>query len=75
MTFAWAFFPPAWACAEFFFIFPKWGDRAASETLKEGQKVALAIWAAIAIALAAYGSSDYFKPEPKCASGLHREAR
>ena len=37
LAFAWAFFPPVWAWAEFFFIFPKWGNRDASEALKEGR--------------------------------------
>lgn len=64
LSFLWAFLPPLWFWSEYFFIFPRWGRTGASETLREGQRLSLAIWAPIAIAVAAYGSSDHFKKEP-----------
>jgi hypothetical protein len=64
VSFAWAFFPAVWAWLEFFFIHPKYGSEESAELLKEGHRVSLAIWAPLALSLAAYSSSDYFKPLP-----------
>jgi hypothetical protein len=62
LAFLWAFVPALWAWAEFFFIHPRWGNDNSAELLKEGHRLSLAVWAPIALSLAAYSSSDYFKP-------------
>lgn len=72
-SFLWAFLPPLWFWIEFVFIFPRWAKCDTLDILKESQRLALAIWAPIAISLAAYGNSDYFKekPENKLESSIH----
>jgi hypothetical protein len=61
----WGTIPPLWWWFEFFFVFPRHHTAAKLELLKHGAQASLAIWAPIAVALAAYSTSDYFKiPEP-----------
>ncbi len=57
----WGVVPPLWWWFEFFFIFPRHYTSDKFELLKHGAQASLAIWAPIAVALAAYASSDYFK--------------
>ena len=59
---AWGVLPPLWWWIEFFFVYPRHHTDQKFELLKHGAQASLAIWAPIAVALAAYGSSDYFKP-------------
>jgi hypothetical protein len=59
---AWGVLPPLWWWIEFFFIYPRHHSVDKFEVLKHAAQASLAIWAPIAVALAAYGSSDYFKP-------------
>lgn len=61
----WGVWPPLWWWAEFFFVYPKHHTKEKFELLKHGAQASLAIWAPIAVALAAYSSSDYFKPPEK----------
>ena len=56
LTGVWGFAPPVWAWFEFFYIFPKFGNKGALDTLKYGHQVSLAIWAAVAVGLGAYAS-------------------
>lgn len=58
----WGVLPPLWWWVEFFYIFPRHHTAEKFELLKHGAQASLAIWAPIAVALAAYSSSDYFKP-------------
>ena len=61
----WGVWPPFWWWTEFFFIYPEHHTKEKLEVLKHAAQASLAIWAPIAVALAAYSTSDYFKvPEP-----------
>lgn len=61
----WGLVPPLWWWFEFFFVFPHHYSVEKFELLKYGAQASLAIWAPIAVALAAFASTDYFKkPEP-----------
>lgn len=60
-TMLWGIAPPLWWWAEFFFIYPRHHSAEKFELLKHGAQASLAIWAPIAIALAAYSTNDYFK--------------
>jgi hypothetical protein len=57
----WGVWPPLWWWIEFFFIYPRHHTPEKFELLKHGAQASLAIWAPIAVALAAYSASDYFK--------------
>lgn len=59
---AWAVLPPIWWWLEMFFIYPAHHTERKFELLKQAAHASLAIWAPIAVGLAAYASSDYFKP-------------
>ena len=58
---AWGVVPPFLWWIEFFFVFPKYHTPEKFELLKHGAQASLAIWAPIAVALAAYSTNDYFK--------------
>ncbi|MGQ0650122.1 MAG: hypothetical protein ACT4P7_21435 [Gemmatimonadaceae bacterium] len=55
---AWAVIPPAWFWVDYFLVFRRGGEQAQFEQFKHGQQVSAAIWAAIAVTLAALASSD-----------------
>jgi hypothetical protein len=57
----WGIVPSLWWWFEFFFIYPHHHTDKKLELLKHGAQASLAIWAPIAVALAAFSSSDYFK--------------
>jgi hypothetical protein len=57
----WGLVPPLWWWFEFFFIFPHHHTTEKFELIKHGAQASLAIWAPIAVALAAFSASDYFK--------------
>lgn len=57
----WGVVPPLWWWVEFFFVYPKHHSAEKLELLKYGAQASLAIWAPIAVALAAYSTNDYFK--------------
>jgi hypothetical protein len=59
----WGLVPPLWWWFEFFFIFPHHYTDEKFELLKHGAQASLAIWAPIAVALAAFSSSDHFKKQ------------
>jgi hypothetical protein len=65
----WGIVPPFWWWIEFFFVYPKHHTEEKFELVKLAAQASLAIWLPIAAALAAYASSDYFKPPgnpPQC---------
>lgn len=57
----WGIAPPLWWWIEFFFVYPPHHTEKKFELIKYGAQISLAIWAPIAVALAAYGASDRFK--------------
>ena len=58
----WGVLPSLFWWVEFFYMYPPHHTTAKFELLKHAAQASLAIWAPIAVALAAYASSDYFKP-------------
>src|SRR5262245_58251279 len=56
----WAVVPPVWSWFDYFYLFRCCGDRKQLEEFKHGQQVSAAVWAAIAVTLAALASSDHF---------------
>lgn len=60
-TAVWAVTPPVWFWFEYFYLYRRYGNPDTLELFKYGQQVAAAIWAGIAISLAAFVSSEHFK--------------
>ncbi|MCX5538093.1 hypothetical protein M3A49_01020 [Paraburkholderia sp. CNPSo 3076] len=60
----WGVVPPIFWWWHWFFFFPPHRNADSLETFKYGAQLALAIWAAVVVGLAAYSTSDYFKPPP-----------
>ncbi|MEX3943318.1 EI24 domain-containing protein [Paraburkholderia sp. BR10937] len=58
----WGVVPPLFWWFQWFYVFPKYRNEHRLETFKYGAQSALAIWAAVVVALAAYSTSDFFKP-------------
>ena len=69
----WGLVPPLWWWFEFFFVFPHHYSAEKFELVKHGAQASLAIWAPIALALAAFSSSDYFK-KPESGNCIHASA-
>lgn len=59
----WAVGPPIWFWYEYFFVYRNHGEPDTFELFKHGQQVSLAIWAGVALALAAFASSDHFQEQ------------
>ena len=59
----WAVVPPLWFWYEYHWIIhdPKKGDSSQLDKYKYGVQTGVAIWAGVALSLAAYISSDHFK--------------
>lgn len=58
----WAVLPAGWFWFEYFYVYRRYGNPAAFEQFKHGQQTAVAIWAGVTLSLAAFASSDFFKP-------------
>ncbi|MEZ5610474.1 MAG: hypothetical protein R3E45_08570 [Rhodocyclaceae bacterium] len=61
LAFFWGVGAPAWFWYEFFFLYREDGEKGSFELYKHGHQVSIAIWAGLAVSLAALASSDLFK--------------
>jgi hypothetical protein len=64
-AFFWTVVPPAWFWVDYFVVFRRGGNLGQFEAFKHGQQVSAAIWAAIAVSLAALAGSDALEARVK----------
>jgi hypothetical protein len=65
LAFLWTILPPAWFWIDYFVVFRRAGNLDEFEAFKHGQQVSAAIWAAIAVSLAALAGSDALEAKVK----------
>lgn len=61
----WAVGAPAWFWFEYFFLYREDGEKGSFELYKHGHQVSIAIWAGLAVSLAALANSDMFKEKER----------